>query len=130
MEKRWPFLSHFYVKFMDKIWPKAPQYYSASFWTNNFWICLWENPQTPQFLDFGISGRVPDSPNQILFIFGVSKIPRRIQEQSQTISDKYYFCKRQHVVDPIFCMQKTGTGNPDDPSNKFSRILDMGSISS
>ena len=31
----------------------------------NFWIWLYENPQTLHFYDFGISGRVPKPPNPL-----------------------------------------------------------------
>ena len=34
------------------------------FRTSHFSISLWENPNTPHFHDFGISGRVHDSRNQ------------------------------------------------------------------
>ena len=30
----------------------------------NFYICFWENPQTPHLYDFGISGRDPEPRNQ------------------------------------------------------------------
>ena len=58
------FLGHFYSKDYWKNSWKAPKYYSASPWINNFLISLWENPTTSHFHDFGIFGRVADSQNR------------------------------------------------------------------
>ena len=59
---------HLWVIFRVNLWKryiclKAPQYYSASFWINNVWICLWERPKTLHVNAFGASGRVLDSQN-------------------------------------------------------------------
>ena len=47
---------------MEKIWPKAPKDYSASFWISKFSIWSWEQQKIPHFYDFGISERAPLSP--------------------------------------------------------------------
>ena len=49
---------------MEKIWPTPPYNYSASFWTSNFSIWLWEKPKNPHFYDFGLGERVDDSQNR------------------------------------------------------------------
>ena len=38
-------LVHFYGQFLEDICLKAPGIYSASFWTSNFSILLWERPE-------------------------------------------------------------------------------------
>ena len=58
------FVGHLFGNFMERIWSKAPWYHSASLWISICWICLWENPQTLHFHDFGIFGRVTELQNQ------------------------------------------------------------------
>ena len=43
----------------------------------NFSICLWENPQTPHFYDFGTFERALSSQSQLFFIFGGTRIPEK-----------------------------------------------------
>ena len=45
--------SHFYCKIYEKNGPRALNNYSASFWTSNFPISLWENPKAFIFMIFG-----------------------------------------------------------------------------
>ena len=59
----WYLLGRFYGKH-HKTKRKAPYNYSASFWTSNFPISLWERPRTLNFHDRGIFGRVPEPQNQ------------------------------------------------------------------
>ena len=44
---------HSYCNYYEKNYQKAPWNYSASFWTSNFSIALWESPNPPSFSWFG-----------------------------------------------------------------------------
>ena len=87
--------------------------------------------ETAHFYDFWISGRVPGSQTNYFlslekpgYLKSSKKIPNRFW--------KYYAGKSQKIRHP-YCLQileKTDTENPDDPSNTFLEILDMGSLSS
>ena len=58
-------LGHVYNQFMENIWPKAPEYCSASIWNYNFSSCLYENLQTLDFYDLWIFGRGPEPTNHL-----------------------------------------------------------------
>ena len=113
----------FYGTFMEKICSKALQNYSASSWTSNFSICLWENI----FRDIRISGRVPDSQNQLFFLWR-DRDTSNVSRQNRSFNN-YYFLKSLEI-EHLKLGAKTGLGNPDGPSKKFLEILDMGSLSS
>ena len=51
-------LGHFCGELMEEIWPKASYNYSASFWANNFSICLYEKPKPLIFMISGFLGPV------------------------------------------------------------------------
>ena len=66
---------------MEKLWPNAPQNYSASFWANNFVISVWENLRTPHFHDLGTFGRVHDSKNQSYVSFGTARHSKEFKKK-------------------------------------------------
>ena len=85
---------------MEKSRPKAPCSYSASFWISNFSIPLWENPKTPHAHDFRIVGRVHDSHQPTIFVFGDTRILQLVQETSQIILETYYCWESQNFGNP------------------------------
>ena len=122
-------LGHSYGKFMEKKCLKALSYCCAPFWTYNFSICLWQNPQSPHyhFYDFGISERVLEPQNHIIYLCW-------LQDTSNgSWNSPYYFLK----ILGFASLRTTGTfwkrrapKHPDDPSNKILKVLDMGAVSS
>ena len=79
---------HFYCKYYAKNSQKAPQNYSASFWTSNFQDSLWGKPKTPHFMVYGPGGHDHDSPNQLFLIL---KAPRYFK-QSKKITNHFRSC--------------------------------------
>ena len=82
---RLPFVGYFDGKLVEKICLKAPLDYSASFWTSNFPICLWERPKTLHSHDFETFGRVREPHNQYYLSFETPRALQLIQEKAQII---------------------------------------------
>ena len=74
-------LQRFYGKLIEKICFKAPGNYSASFWSYDFSICLWENPETLISMISGFSDVSP-APKTSYCIFGDLRTPQENQEIS------------------------------------------------
>ena len=107
-------LNHFCGKFMEKLWQKAPQDYSASFGTNNLSNCLWENSKTPRVHDFRISERFPEPQNQ----YDLSlETPRYFGKSrtSETVLGNVMFLSVKLLT--IGTFENVGWAeNPNDPS--------------
>ena len=87
---------------MEKNTPKAPYNYSPSFWTNNFWISLWENPKTPHVHDFPMFGRGHESQNQVSLFLETSRYLKPFKKFPNVFETYYagnpsHFEKRQFV---------------------------------
>ena len=52
----WYAFGHLFNKDMETLGLKILSDYSASYWTNNFSIEVWENPKTSMFMVFGFGG--------------------------------------------------------------------------
>ena len=91
---------NFYWMLLQNNCPKALHKYSASFWTSNFSISFWENPENHNLQDVRIWGRVHDSQNQCLtletprYFNKYKNIPNHLQT--------YYFRKSQNLGTPEF----------------------------
>ena len=99
---------------------------TASFWTSNFSISVLENTQTPHFHDFGISGRVHDSQNEL---FSSSETPGTFNNSeenpkrfSKNVMLGNHKCSEIEIVE--FLRRRTLI-NAEDPSNKLFDILNM-----
>ena len=81
--------------------------------------------QTQYFYDFGILGRVPEPQNQLLLSLETPKI-----KQNPGHFKQYYFYKSQNFgnLKQYKLSKRWAPKNPDDPSNKILKILDMRSI--
>ena len=77
-------LGHGYCIFLEIIGLKAPGNYSASIWSYNFSICLWENPKTLISMISGVLGRVPETQHQLFLSLETSGYPKN-QEESPGI---------------------------------------------
>ena len=129
MEQFRPFLGQLYCKFMEIMGLKAPGSYSASIWSYNFSICLWEIPKTIMFM---ISVLLNGSPSPKTIYFHLWR-PQDTSKRSKKIPN--YFDAFMVMIFTILKIQNVdfskrwASKNPDDPSNNILKILDMRSVS-
>ena len=76
----------------------------------------------------GPSGHVNDSQNQLFFNFGDTEWSQIILINSRNNFYKYYVGKSQSRGSPTSCKctKRRGPKNPEAPSNKFLKILNVG----
>ena len=123
-------LGNLYGTFLEIIGLKAPGNYSASIWSYSFSICLWERLKT--FISM-ISGFSDVSPSPGINYFHLLRHQDTLTKsrRSQILSECYYF----HIIN----IKKWTSNNnkfwrrraletPEDPFNKFLKILDTRSI--
>ena len=84
--------------------------------------------KTQHFYDLGIFESVAKPQTQPFFIFGDARTPKTNQEN---ISLQYFYTSRNFET-PKFrhCSRRRAPKNDEDPSQKISKSLDMGPISS
>ena len=100
---------------MEKIWPKAPWDYSASFWIRNLSICLWERQKTTHFHDLEMFRRVHDSHNQLSSSFETpGRRKKSKKDHGFSFFRKYSFYKSQ--------MFGSRFSIPDDPLIIFENL--------
>ena len=86
--------------------------------------------ETPHFHDFGTFEGVPDSPNQLFFIFGDTKIPETIEKVPNTFSRNIMCITLKVWASTIlFFLESWAPPNDEYPSNKILKILEVRSIS-
>ena len=82
--------------------------------------------ETHHFYDFGISGRVHDSQNQ-LFIFGDPRPPQISQERTpKRFFENVTLINLEVLETDVSTFCKRWAENTDDPSKILLQILDMG----
>ena len=83
-----------------------------------------ENQSFSLFLDVSLTP-------QSYYVHLCAKTLQIFQEKVPNLLMKYYLGKSQHVGHRTFwnLLEKAGAENPDDPSGKFLKILNMGLIS-
>ena len=92
-------LSNFYGKLLEKICLKAPGDYSASIWTYNFSICIWQN-QTKSFLRLRDFRTRHPAPKPTIFTFADTRIPKQNPETKQrTIFKQALFSSASKMVE-------------------------------
>ena len=90
-----------------------------------------EKPENPSFsMVFGPSGRDHGPQKTIILDFGVHQMIQNNSRKSRIVFDKHIF---KHIkilqIESLESSEKTRAGNPEDPSYKFLKSLNMGSIS-
>ena len=121
----WPFVKHAHGICLEKIGLKALGNYSASYWSYNFSICLWERPKLPMSMISGFFD-VSLSPNTIC-----SYLWRPEDTYTNPRTHRKSFLKftilgisKCWIAYILKIVEQTGA----DPSNKILEILNIGSI--
>ena len=118
---------------MEKIWPKS----SVELFCFILDYVVFSDfslgeTESPSFHDLGIFGRVHDSQNRTIFIFGRTRTLQIVQEQSGITLEKNIFgtSKQFKHTFSLNLWKRRAPANHEVPSHKFLNILNMGSISS
>ena len=83
-------------------------------------------PRTPYFYDLGISGRGPGSLQQLFLSVETPRYLKNPRTPKSFLKDPY---KLRNLGKPNFeTLERRTPTNPEDPPNKFLKILDMKSI--
>ena len=82
------------------------------------------------FMFFGLGGRVHDSQNQYYLSLEIPEYSKKIMKNPNTF---YKIClleiSKFRKSNILILLEIVVVGGPEDPSNMFSKILNMGSIS-
>ena len=97
---------------------ESPVDLSASFWTSNFAIGLWERPKTPNYYDFGISGSVHDSQNQYYVSLETPGYFKKFKKNPKSVWIDIMLINRNiFEKHSVFVFEKRrAPNNPEDPS--------------
>ena len=87
-------------------------------------------PQTPHLNDFGIFERAPEPQNHLFLSLETPGLFKKSKTSRLCLTKSYFGENHFGELKRLEMLEKTGAENSDDPSDKFSRILGMGSISS
>ena len=85
-------------------------------------------PKNPTFYDFGISGRVPGSQNQLFLSLETPGYLNKIKKNPIRFLEILIY-KSQSSDNSNFSIFERAPTNPDEPSNEILNILEMGPIS-
>ena len=81
------------------------------------------------FMIFGPSGRDHDSPNQMFPILETPREFKQFKKKQKPFGNNFFWKYEMSEFEILKMLENMCPDNSEDPSNTFSNILDVGSIS-